>query len=64
MLNATPPKVTSMDKRPRHYAAEICALATPSERRAALQKVPEEWREITRKHVVNTFSLRKGRIKQ
>lgn len=53
--------MSSLPKRPRHYAAEICALPTPEARREALAKVPEEWREMTRKHVENTFALKKRR---
>ena len=33
-----------LEKRPRQYASEIIALPTKEERRAALQRVPEQWR--------------------
>lgn len=50
-----------MEKRPRHYAAEIIALPTAEERRAALEKVPELWRDTTRIHVINYFAMKKAR---
>lgn len=46
-------------KRPHHYAAEIIALATKEERKAALEQVPELWRDITKTHVINYFAMRK-----
>ena len=47
------------EKRPRHYIAEIMALKTREERKEALDKVPEEYKEWVRKSVVNFFELRK-----
>lgn len=35
------------------------ALATPEERRVALDKVPELCRDITKTHVINHFAMRK-----
>jgi hypothetical protein len=46
-------------KRPRHYAAEIIAMPTAAERKAALEKVPELCRDITKTHVINHFAMRK-----
>ncbi|WP_394243942.1 hypothetical protein [Halopseudomonas laoshanensis] len=36
---------------PRHYAAQIAALPTKAERQAALEQVPEEWRDLVKTHV-------------
>jgi hypothetical protein len=47
------------EKRPRHYISEIMALKTREERKAALDRVPEEYREWVRTSVVNFFELRK-----
>ena len=33
------------DKRPRHYAAEILALPSREDRQAAIDQVPEHYRE-------------------
>lgn len=44
--------------RPRQYAAQIINLPTREERKAALERVPEEWREMTRKHVEIAFERR------
>lgn len=41
------------DKRPRHYAAEIAAMKTLEQRRAAIEAVPEEWRELVKAHLTN-----------
>lgn len=48
------------EKRPRHYAAEIAELPTKEARRAALDRVPAEWRELVKRHVENTFFIRRG----
>lgn len=48
----------SSDKKPRHYAAEIAALPAVRQRRAALDKVPAEWRALVRRHVEVVFMLR------
>lgn len=37
--------------RPRQYAAQIVAMETIDERRAALAQVPEHLRELVRKQV-------------
>jgi hypothetical protein len=47
-----------VELRPRHYAAEICALKTKEERRAALDQVPAIWRAMTRDHVESYFAMR------
>ena len=39
------------EKRPRHYAAEIIQLTTREQRRDALNRVPEAWRELVAAHV-------------
>jgi len=39
------------EKRPRHYAAEIAALQTLEERRTALEKVPEHYKDIVKTHL-------------
>lgn len=39
-----------MSLRPRQYADYILSLPTLQERRLALLQVPEEWRELVRKH--------------
>lgn len=46
------------EKRPRHYISEILALKTRAERREALDKVPEDYREWVRTSVVNHFEQR------
>lgn len=48
-------------KWPRHYAKEICDLKSREERREALAKVPERYRQIVMQHVVNTFAIRKAK---
>lgn len=48
-------------KRPREYAAEILELKTREERRQALEKVPENVREMVRKHVQAFWTLRQER---
>jgi len=48
----------SIDKKPRHHAAEIAALPTREQRRSALEDVPPEWRELVRRHVEVVFLLR------
>lgn len=47
------------ERRPRQYAAEIIALRTKEERAAALARVPEHLRELTRRHVETEFDRRK-----
>ena len=47
-----------MEKRPRHYAAEILKLKTKEERRAALDSVPEHLRDLVRKHVQAAYDRR------
>jgi len=46
-------------KRPREYAAEITVLKTRDERVAALAKVPEDARGITRRYVEIHFERKK-----
>ncbi|RYD94159.1 MAG: hypothetical protein EOP50_09965 [Sphingobacteriales bacterium] len=41
--------------RPRQYAAQIIQLRTREERNAALLQVPEEWRDLVRKHCETTW---------
>lgn len=48
-------------KRPREYAAEILELKTREERRQALEKVPENVREMVRKQVQAFWTLRQER---
>ncbi len=47
------------NRRPRHYAEQICSLKTKEERNKALLEVPEEWRDLVKKHVENEFMRRK-----
>lgn len=42
--------------RPRQYAAQILQLKTRAERNAALLQVPEEWRDLVRKHCEITWN--------
>jgi len=46
------------EKRPRHYAAEIAALQTLEERRTALEKVPEHYKDIVKTHVKNYWFIK------
>jgi hypothetical protein len=46
------------EKRPRHYISEILALKTRAERVAALDKVPEIYKEWVRTSVINYFNHR------
>lgn len=48
----------SNGKWPRQYAAEIMAMKTRDERRAALDKVPEHFRALVKKHVECQFTKR------
>lgn len=50
--------MTPDEKRPRHYAAEIVALPTAAQRRAALALVPDVYRPTVRTHVENFFARR------
>lgn len=43
---------------PRQYAAHIMTLTTREERLEALAKVPEQYRELTKKHVEITYERR------
>ena len=45
--------------RPRQYAAQIIALKTREERRAALEEVPEEYRAWVRTLVVMAYERTK-----
>lgn len=51
--------MNAYDKRPRHYAAEIIALADIEQRRAALAHVPEHWRALTKAHVSDYFNKKR-----
>ena len=56
-----PPACEPRPKRPRQYAAEILDLATPAQRRQALDEVPDEWRDWVREYVETAFSLSAAR---
>ncbi|GJN49466.1 MULTISPECIES: hypothetical protein [Pseudomonas] len=43
-------------KAPREYAAAIIRLQSLEERREALARVPEEWRELVRTHLVTAWN--------
>lgn len=45
-------------KRPRDWAAEIAALPTREQRRAALLRVPTHWQAMVRTHVQNFWTLK------
>lgn len=45
-------------KRPRHYAAEILALPTLEERRAAFRSVPEPMRARVEEYVRSEWAQR------
>jgi len=47
-----------MDKRPRHYAAEIISEPSREKRKEMLGKVPEIFRGWVRDIVVSTFEIR------
>lgn len=47
----------SFTDKPRDMAHKISLLKTKEERRAALEQVPEEWRELVKTHVQNTLTL-------
>ena len=44
--------------KPRQYAAHIMTLTTREERLEALAKVPEQCRELTKKHVEIAYERR------
>ncbi|SDJ60232.1 hypothetical protein [Pseudomonas indica] len=46
--------------RPREYARQVLALRTLEERRAALENVPAEWRELVKKHVEIAWNHPRG----
>tara|TARA_R100000773_G_scaffold22815_1_gene20099 strand:- start:10266 stop:10421 length:156 start_codon:yes stop_codon:yes gene_type:complete len=46
------------EKRPRQYAAEIMALKTRAERREALDKVPDKYKDWVADLVKSAFSLK------
>jgi len=50
-----------LEKRPREYAAEICDLKTREERRAALDKVPDKYKDWVASYVTISFSIKKQR---
>jgi hypothetical protein len=47
------------EKRPRHYIQEIVNLKTREERRAALDKVPDKYKDWVKQEVVFYFELQK-----
>jgi hypothetical protein len=47
--------------RPRHYARDICKMATREERAAALERVPENYRDMVKLHVTITFAINKSK---
>lgn len=46
-------------RRPRHYASDIAAMKSLEQRRAAIELVPEEWRELVKTHLL----IRAERVK-
>lgn len=42
-------------KHPNELAADIIALPTREERAQALENVPEHWRDLVRRHVIDYF---------
>lgn len=50
-----------LSMRPRDYAADIAALSSLEERRAALQQVPEHWQELVKTHVRIFWALQRKR---
>jgi hypothetical protein len=50
-----------LEKRPRHYAAEIAKLKTLEERRTAIEQVPEHYKEIVKTHLKNTWFVNQHR---
>lgn len=48
-----------IEKRPRHYAAEIVQMKTREERRKALEQVPEHLREWVKGYVLTAFEMKK-----
>ena len=50
---------------PRQYASQICAEPTIEGRRALLEAVPTEYRDLVETHVRNEFERRRaGRVSQ
>jgi hypothetical protein len=47
-----------IEKRPRHWAAEIAALPTLEQRQERLKKVPQEWQELVKTHLTITFFVK------
>ena len=47
------------EKRPRHYAEEIMALQTRQERRDALDKVPDKYKDWVADLVKSAYSLKR-----
>jgi hypothetical protein len=47
--------------RPRHYARDICALASREARVDALARVPDDLREMVATHVRITFAINKSK---
>lgn len=49
-------------QRPRQYASRILALSSRDERTRALEKVPQIYRDLVRKHVEIVFKQKKGSV--
>jgi len=47
------------EKRPRHYIAEIIELKTREERRLALDKVPDKYKDWVKQEVILYFEFKK-----
>ena len=47
------------EKWPREYAREICRIKGRSERLAALERVPEKFRSVTKAMVIDAFEKRR-----
>ena len=51
-----------IEKRPRQYAQEICAMKTREERTKALEIVPSKFQNLVKTHVINYFELKKSKL--
>jgi hypothetical protein len=47
------------EKRPRQYAQEIIVMTTKEQRRAALEQVPEQFRDWVKFYVIDHFNKRR-----
>lgn len=50
-----------LPKRPRQYASEIMAINTLQERRAMLNEVPVEYRDMVKHYILQAESLDESR---